>query len=595
MYHMKTEGRVGFWRRRAAFWIDAFVIYSLAKVAIVLLSLMAIRVSFEAIFVVTGAFYTVIMLSKYRQTAGKMVVKTGVASKNDEPVHFRDILLREVFGKWGTTVLLPVLLGMILEKRWLPTVSGLEIMVPVVLVNLIYYLFAKRTWYEVLAGMTMKREPELKTVKTGFMILIAAALLGIGTTTAEFVAKGRIPCRMAAFQNSASTKPFVLFLKKQHTTPVDYVMGLFGKYDVVVLCERAHPEMTQWDFIFDVVKDPRFIENVGHVFTEYGQTGIQEDIDKFMMTDSLNDTEVKANVLHLMRNLGVWPAWTNNNFNLYLNRLYHLNQTLSPENRVQHHFSDGAVDWSAIRTVSDYKKYQKNIVWNRDSIMAGTIITGMKTIAETSGKPAKCLVIMNYRHGMDLTDRLPGVHRVNTSDFMKDSFGNRAANVLINTRFLLSVPLAGGVWDAAFEQTGNKPVGFDFRGSPFGNSGFDLFPFNNLLKPGNTPSANGSLRYRDVFSGFVFTHPVKDQYLQPNIPGYFDGFETEYIRRMGCLDPDYTKAAEEEMRDIRNADPNGIRKHVEFTIETMVELCFYGFAAIGLLIGLGAFSLRKFL
>ncbi|MEI6681136.1 MAG: RDD family protein [Bacteroidota bacterium] len=592
---MKTKGRVGFWRRLAAFWIDAFVIYSLAKVVIVLLSLMAFRISFEAIFVITGAFYAVVMLSKYRQTTGKMLLKTGVASINDEPLHFRDILLRELFGKWGTTVLLPVLLGMILEKSWLPTVSGLEIMVPVVLANFIYYLFAKRAWYEALAGMTVKRVEGPQTVKTGFLILIAAALLGIGTTTAEFLVKGRIPCRMAAFQNSASTKPYVRFLEKQNTAPVDYVMGLFEKYDVVVLCERAHPEMTQWDFIFDVVRDPRFIEKVGHVFTEYGQTGIQGDLDKFMMTDSLNDREVKANVLHLMRNLGVWPAWTNNNFNLYLARLYRLNQTLSPENRIQHHFTDGAVDWSAIRTVSDYKKYQKNIVWNRDSIMAGTVITGMKSIAETLGKPAKCLVIMNYRHGMDLTDRLPDVKRVNTFEFMKDSFGNRAANVLINTRFLISVPLAGGVWDAAFEQTGNRPVGFDFRGSPFGNSGFDLFPFNNLLKPGNTPSSNGSLRYRDVFTGFVFTHPVKDQYLQSNIPGYFDGFETEYIRRMACLDPGYKPAAEEEMKDLRNRDADGIRRHLEFTIETIVELCFYGFAAIGLLIGLGVFPFRKFL
>ncbi len=561
-----------------------------------MLSLMAYRIPFEALFIVSGAIYSVTMLSWYRQTAGKMLLKMAVTEKKDEPVHFRDILLREVFGKWGTTLLLPVLLGMLFMKgRWLPTVSALEVMVPVALVNLIYYLFAKRTWYDVLAGMTMKRDPELKKVKTGFIILVASALLGIGTTSAEFLVTGRIPCRMAAFQSFTSAKPYVRFLKKQKATPVDYVMGLFENHDVVVLCERAHPEMTQWDFIFDVVKDPRFIEKVGHVFTEYGQTGIQEDLDKFMMTDSLNDTEVKANVLHLMRNLGVWPSWTNNNFNLYLNRLYHLNQTLSPENRIQHHFSDGAVDWSAIRRVSDYKKYQKNIVWNRDSIMAGTVITGMKNIAETSGKPAKCLVIMNYRHGMDLTDRLPYVPRVNAYEFMEDSFGNRAANVLINTRFLLSVPLAGGVWDAAFEQNGNRAVGFDFRGSPFGICGFDLFPFNNLLKPGHTPSSNGSLRYRDVFTGFVFTHPVKDQYLQSNIAGYFDGFETEYIRRMACLDPGYKQAAEEEMKDLRNRDADGIRKHVEFTIETMVELCFYGFAAIGLLIGLGVFPFRRFI
>ena len=66
-------------------------------------------------------------------------------------------------------------------------------------------------------------------------------------------------------------------------------------------------------------------------------------------------------------------------------------------------------------------------------------------------------------------------------------------------------------------KTGNKPKGFNFQGSPFGACFFDLFPFNNLFSPSsNIPSANGSLRYRDVFTGYVFTHPTKDQLFEPN-------------------------------------------------------------------------------
>jgi hypothetical protein len=41
--------------------------------------------------------------------------------------------------------------------------------------------------------------------------------------------------------------PYVDFLKKQNQNPVDYVMGLFDKYDMVILCERHHAENTQYN------------------------------------------------------------------------------------------------------------------------------------------------------------------------------------------------------------------------------------------------------------------------------------------------------------------------------------------------------------
>lgn len=591
------KNNIGFWRRLAALWIDVFVIYSITKFLIVLLSLIEFRISFETLFVFTGALYATLMLAAQRQTIGKMLMQIIVTSKTNETIYFRDILLREVFGKWGMTVSVPIFLGMTWTgNRWLPTVTTILIMIPVILLCIIYFIITKHAWYEDLAGLTVTRNLSLQKIKTGFYALIIVTITGAGTTLIEFLVRDRVPCRMAAFQNNNSTKPYVDFLKKQQTNPVDYVIGLFDKYDVVVLCERAHPEMTQWDFIYDIIRDPRFIHNAGHVFTEYGQVGMQDYMNKFMLTDSLSETEVHDHVIHIMRNMPVWPSWTNFNLYQYLKRLYYLNQKLPPENRVQHHFTDAAVDWSSIKTNNDYKEYQKKYVWKRDEIMAKTIIEEMAHLSKSAVKPPKCLVIMNYRHAMDLTDRLPDIQRGNTYEFLKDSFGNRAANVLINTRFIISVPVASGVWDAAFEKTGNKPLGFNFQGSPFGTCYFDLYPFDVIFQPlrkSNCPSSDGSLRYRDVFTGFVFTHPVKDQYFQSNTPGYFDGFEEEYIRRSGCLADEYRKAAKLEMQSLKYENPDAIQKHIEFTIETIIELGFYCFSGIGLLIGIAAFIFRR--
>ncbi len=581
----------------AALWIDAFVIYSLTRLFIVLLSFSGSGISFEALFVLTGAMYEMVMLSRFRQTAGKMLLNITVTSETGETARPGDLLLGVVFGKWGVTFALPVILGQLLAgNSWLPTVSAILVMIPTAIFCMVYFSFTKQAWYEAMAGLTLMHDASLRTSKAGFFWLMAAAIPGIGATGTEYLVTGRVQCRMAAFQNLSSPKPFEKFLLTQHTSPVDYVVGLFDKYDVVVLCERSHPEMTQWDFIYDVVRDPRFIHKAGHVFTEYGQVGMQDTLDRFMMTDSLGKPEVKQHILQLMHNMAVWPAWTNYNFYRYLERLYSLNQTLPPAERVRHHFTDGTIKWPEIRTVKDYKAYEKKILWNRDSIMAGTVLEEMKKLSETSAKPAKCLVIMNYRHAMDLTDRLPGVRRRNTYEFIKDGFGSRAANVLINTRCLVTLPIAGGVWDAAFEKTGNKPVGFDFRGSPFGHTRFDLFPFDilfQLLNRNNSPSANGWLRYCDVFTGFVFTHPVREQYFQTFIPGYFDGFGEEYVRRSFCLGDDYGKAAGIEMQSLKTDGPGEINKQVDFKVESAVELSFYGIAGIGLLVGSAAFVFRR--
>jgi len=61
---------------------------------------------------------------------------------------------------------------------------------------------------------------------------------------------------------------YVEFIREHNQNPVDYILGLFEHADIVVLCERSHNEITQYELITNTIKDKRFIENVGHVFLE---------------------------------------------------------------------------------------------------------------------------------------------------------------------------------------------------------------------------------------------------------------------------------------------------------------------------------------
>lgn len=81
------------------------------------------------------------------------------------------------------------------------------------------------------------------------------------------------PWKTVPRPTASSVSKYVDYLKNNRQDINDYVMGLFEKYDHVVLCERHHQDMTQYDMIYDLLTDSRFVDNVGVVFTEIETDG----------------------------------------------------------------------------------------------------------------------------------------------------------------------------------------------------------------------------------------------------------------------------------------------------------------------------------
>jgi len=596
--------RAGFWRRMAAAWIDAFVIYALCALPIALAAIARTRIAVEPFFVAIGMAYGTILLAQGKQTVGKALMGIAVMPSRGGALSLPQAMLREMLGKWGTIFVLPVVLGrMLVGRAWVPTLYDLLAVLAALLLLRVYYLIARRAWYDQLAGTEVIRaQSEYARVKLAAVALVAAALLGLGTKGAEFALHGWIPCRLALYQSMRSTAPYVAFLRQGQAAPVDYVIGLFDRYDVVVLCERPHPEATQWDFIYDVVRDPRFIDRVGHVFTEYGAREMQPYLDSMMAADGLSAGKVHDRIVQIMRNWPVWPIWHNTNFYDYLTRLYALNQSLPPAKRIRLHFTDASVNWPVITTKEDYRAYWR-ATRDRDQNMARCVIEQMGELAKSWSIPPKCLVVMNYRHAFDLTNRSPSAPRQNTYEYLKDAFGDHVANVLLN--YWLLWPVAGGVWDAAFEETDIRPAGFDFKGSPFGEEPFDLFLFRPKLK--------GELRYRDVFTGFVFVNPLDSQYTEVGVPGLYKGFEKEVLRRTELISDDSSLGSAAlaletwVLRQVGLVDVDdrheikvmiGLEEKGKVPLKEplgawslLIELPLLGVFGVGLLIGLAAFAL----
>ena len=78
---------------------------------------------------------------------------------------------------------------------------------------------------------------------------------------------------------SPKIEEYVDFINDCNTSPVDYVMGLFDRYDVVILGERDHRDTTQYDLIEQIMSDPRFIDQVGLIMTEIGVYNMTGTVD----------------------------------------------------------------------------------------------------------------------------------------------------------------------------------------------------------------------------------------------------------------------------------------------------------------------------
>lgn len=93
---------------------------------------------------------------------------------------------------------------------------------------------------------------------------------------------------------SPKIEEYVDFINDCNTSPVDYVMGLFDRYDVVILGERDHRDTTQYDLIEQIMSDPRFIDQVGLIMTEIGVYNMTGTVDCIVNASYASDREFET-------------------------------------------------------------------------------------------------------------------------------------------------------------------------------------------------------------------------------------------------------------------------------------------------------------
>ncbi len=276
-------------------------------------------------------------------------------------------------------------------------------------------------------------------------------------------------------------EPYVAHLKTvSGQRPVDYVLGLFRTHDIVVLCERDHRDISQYEFFYELIGDPRFLDQVGHIFTEIGSRTMNPSLDALLRTDGLGPEEVADRLMEIYRDFSWQGYWEKYNFYDFLERLYGLNAGLDARTKLTLHFTDLPVAWEGM-TEDRYETEVRSLAVGRDRLMADFILKAIDDLDGQAADRRKYLVIMNYRHAFKA---FPGGD--NVADYIYRKYPDRIANVILSSLILLPesddksdtrAPVQGGKWDAAFQVLGNPEVGFDFAGTPFGADHFDYFDF----------------------------------------------------------------------------------------------------------------------
>lgn len=405
--------------------------------------------------------------------------------------------------------------------RFLGIIDPYALFLNIVICFLIFHVFSalifkKPIWTFFAKTSYVFQIQNFKYIFVKFLCL--SSLITIGFTSIKFINNNNhinearfffgfnYPFEFKKYPNSKEVEPYIDFLKTCNQSPKEYILGLFERYDIVVLQERYHGESTQWEMIYDIVSDTAFINNVGNVFTEYGSAIHQNKIDTFLNTVFPNDTILEQETACLM-------YYMSGGFYYFIKNLNLLNSQLPDSLKVREHYCDMQIDCDDIVTFIQTKSKADN---KRDSLMAQVTVDWYKTqIAD--GKRHKCLVVTNYRHahgyagGVDHVKNHKNSFRLtqgNQGQYIWEQAPDKTATVMQlqygSSRSLfmpISRPINKGKWDLVFEINQNQPTGFDLKNSPFGNDHYDLYPLRG---------SKTKLKYADIFTGMIFYKPYLD-------------------------------------------------------------------------------------
>lgn len=355
--------------------------------------------------------------------------------------------------------------------------------------------------------------------------------------TISFILIGQFLMSQQLLPND-SIKQFVDCLSKiKQVSAKDYIFHSFEKNDIVILSERNHNELTQYDLIIEVLKDKIF---KGNIYTEVGVYNSKNKIKDFLNKENLSKEEKEKELLELYRNIDYTTLWDKYNYYFLLSSIYDINQGRSQNDKIFLIPLDIVFNWDSIQCNSQYKMLmdmmepQNNMppVISRNLVMGQHFVRTYNEEKKQNVNKNKAIVILNTYHGYT---RIPTYKKnpsepfiYSTAQYIYKTFPTQTKGILINGYiFHPKVRLVnGGKWDAAFAISKNDDIGFDIKNTPFGKTIFDMYNFGG--------SAFETVNFEYIFDGIIYYKFIDDFKMVNGIPNFFNdkNYENEIYKRL---------------------------------------------------------------
>ena len=334
---------------------------------------------------------------------------------------------------------------------------------------------------------------------------------------------------------SDEIKPLVSFIEQNNTSPVDYIMELFEKYDVVVLGERDHRDMTQYDLIQQIISDTRFIEQVGHILIEVGAYNMADELNAVLKGTYSDDDMFDKELVQVIFNMDFMPLWEKTNYTKLMKDVYLVNKNLPAEKKISVIPTEFPFSWRQAKTMTG-DEFNTTVLdmWKyKDLIMANNAINELYKIFDGNSSRKKVLIIYNTPHSCRYFENNDIRYPYFAYQIIADRFPGRVANVMLNWAVVSNeegyTSLSNdGKIDAAFAANGYKSIGFDLANTPFGDLLFDIE--NSLLI--------SEIKMKDIYHGFIFYKPVLEWVIGIGVPNLdkIDDVKNELVRRAQVFD-----------------------------------------------------------
>lgn len=316
-----------------------------------------------------------------------------------------------------------------------------------------------------------------------------------------------------------SAAPFAAYISTVTTSPEAYLLDKLGKYRIVINGEY-HRRKVSWDMLKRLITLPDFANKCGTIFMEL-PSWKQDAMDTFLASDTLSIERIYE-ILREEQPLG----WSDRGEMEFLCELYNFNKSLPPDKRIRVVLADYQVPYSELRNAETAREKE-----DRNTHMANVISEYINTTSDSRN----CLFLVGCAHvyksnvkGIASTPQGMEVSQTAGAQLVQK---HGAENVFTVFQHVLpgdnsgrnKALIRGGIFDAAFEANGNRPIGFDLANSPFGDEPFDGIHEIKWL------SATGT--YADNYDGYLFLHKLEDEPKNTNLIELYTSEFVEEIKR----------------------------------------------------------------